>query len=113
MQHSTEQYGIELAQQVAKALLAGKKIMYTHRDYCGMGLIYENAKFQFVYVEDGYDTTPITGASFSDELQFIQFLAQQSDFTLSGEDPTSIFFEQNDWNKNNQRLNIARLHSIL
>lgn len=105
--------GIELASKVAKKLLKdkGRKgIWYTHRDYCGHGLISIDDNISLVEVHDG---DPLDGKallSWKSESDFISWLARQSDFSLSGADPDEKeLFSEDSFGLNNQRLTAERL----
>ncbi|KAG2372854.1 hypothetical protein C9374_012064 [Naegleria lovaniensis] len=111
---SREPVGTELAQQVAQALKSGRYIMNGHRDYCGVGLVYTTPQkvFEFCYVNDGFNTDSII--SFSDENEFIKFLSEQSDYSMSGADESSaVFYEKNTFGRNNQRITVARLEHLV
>lgn len=89
---------MELAQEVALALKKGHSIMYSHRDYCGVGLMCSKSSqeddpcqiFEFCYVYDGYNTDSII--TFRDEKEFVKFLSEQSEYSMSGADEKSSVF---------------------
>ena len=106
-----DKVGKELALQVVQALNNGQSILRNHRDYCGVGLTKNQAgEFEFCYVYDGYPMERIIG--FDSEEKFVEFLSEQSDFSMSGaqEGP---FLEKNDWSVNNQRITVASLKSLV
>ncbi|EFC46575.1 predicted protein [Naegleria gruberi] len=110
-QLSNVEYGSEFALKVAKALVSGKNIVNNHRDYCGLALFYENSEYVLAYCNDGCDFDPIE--KFASEEAFVEFLAKQSDFTLSGADKNSKLYEESTFARNNQRINRACLASLL
>jgi hypothetical protein len=55
-------------------------ISYAHRDYCGHGLYFNSGKFLLASVYDGSLETVIK--EFSSEMEFIQWLSNQSDYSL-------------------------------
>jgi hypothetical protein len=92
--------GKELAERVAKRLAMKCDLMFSHRDYCGTGLTWENGNYVYGKVWDGYLTDPMM--TFDSEQKFIDWLAEQSDNSLRGNDEDSF-------HRNNQRLTQARL----
>ena len=83
-------YGAALAEAVAAHLKSGQSIIYDHRDYCGVGLQYEEARSRFsmgpamdggMWSETTWTATD--GRSASDE--FVAWLALQSDVALHGD----------------------------
>lgn len=96
-------YGRDLATRVAAALVSGKKIMNDHRDYCGLGLLYEDRAYQYVIVADG---APVeTRLRFDTQKDFIEWLAAQSDDSLHGCDEPGF-------DRGNQRVTRKRLEEI-
>jgi len=103
--HDKTLYGEALAHKVADFLERGGLIAYDHRDYCGMGLIYDIDKKKFAYcnvndgagfyVEQGFDTAK----------SFVQWLSKQSDESLSGENETEFL-------RDNQRITRERLTNL-
>ncbi|HAI75836.1 MAG TPA: hypothetical protein DCM08_06270 [Microscillaceae bacterium] len=98
-------YGNSLATNVAVYLEKGGVVAYAHRDYCGMGLIYDADKQKFVYgsVFDGNNFYP--EKVFDNRKDFIKWLADQSDESLSGK-------ELSEFDRNNQRITRARLKDL-
>jgi hypothetical protein len=85
-----------------------------HRDFCGQGLIRTEAGVMLADVQDGgsYFGEPI--AEWATEAEFIAFFARQSDFSMSGWDAGEpVFFTDDDWYRNNQRLTRAVLERYL
>merc|ERR1711998_477538 len=102
-------YGSQLASRVAKALTTGKQVSYSHRDYCGVGLGFTKAKgFVMGPVFDGYLDE---GHVWSSQKDFVNWLAAQSDFTLSGYDPDSELVSA--WHQGNQRITRERLNAVV
>lgn len=97
-------YGRELAEQVAAALSYGA-LCYSHRDYCGMGLE-KNADGNYIYaaIWDGW-LEPVH--TFSTRQAFVQWLASQSDASLSRVN------EVDTWVWNNQVINRQRLEEFV
>ena len=121
-------YGTQLAAQLATKLWANQTKDYTidcfgifeiHRDYCGHGLGWQRArsisKLVISEVNDGYFIGPNLMAWSTDEQkEFIDWLALQSDFSLSGCDQTSaLFYKSDDFFQNNQRINEIRIKEFL
>lgn len=84
-QSSTESFGVDLAKEVAQKLVSGQSMNYVHRDYCGHGLSYNGSRFILATYLDGIFHEEIL--SWSDLDQFVAFLQQQSDFSMSGASP--------------------------
>lgn len=104
-------YGAELAERVAAALEAGQSLHDGHRDYCGMGLAYQDQCFCYAEVWDGQLAEKKSrlkeaqgGARvFLDRKAFVSWLAEQTDKSLSRSDDANPFYH------NNQTLNRERL----
>ena len=100
----TEKYGMAFAEQVANGLLKGGSIGYNHRDYCGMGLEYQDGVFTYGEVHDGYMTYhPNSKRSWSSKESFVEWLAEQSDASLAR------FEEKDSWYWGNQTIDRKRL----
>lgn len=97
-------FGAALANEVADALDRGATVMNVHRDYCGMGLARRSGGYAYGPVSDG---ELIESMVFATRAEFVAWLADQSDATLSGRDGPSPF----DWD--NQRLTRSRLLTAL
>ena len=85
-----------------------------HRDYCGHGLIRTETGVMLCEVQDGgaYFSAPVT--EWQDAADFVAFFARQSDFSMSGWDAGEpVFFTEDDWHRNNQRLTRAVLEHYL
>jgi len=96
-------YGAALAEQVAEALLAGRRLAAYHRDYCGLGLEYRGGTFFYGEVWDGQlqqqwntiDNRPGFLLSFPDRAAFVAWLSAQSDTTLSRRELAESFYHDN------------------
>ena len=101
-------YGTALAEAVAEHLKSGHYYLYKHRDYCGVGLTYEEAHSRFAMgmaMDGGMapETTWAATDSRSATEEFVCWLAEQSDSTLHGD----------GWAAGNQRLTRGRLLASL
>ncbi|HZY82584.1 MAG TPA: hypothetical protein VFE50_23820 [Cyclobacteriaceae bacterium] len=101
----SQPFGKEFAQRVAQKLKTKSNLMYSHRDYCGTGLTWDNHQFIYCHVNDGYPAEVIL--SFDTEQAFIDWLAEQSDQSLSGSNDANEFY------RNNQRITQARLFDFI
>lgn len=115
---SREPLGTLLAERIWRKLLneaPGTGVIYDHhRDFCGQGLIRTENGVMLADVQDGglYFGPPI--AEWSTETDFVAFLGRQSDFSMSGwEAAEPVFFSEDDWYRNNQRLTRAVLERYL
>lgn len=78
-----------------------------HRDFCGHGLIRTQAGVILCDIQDGFHPGPAI-ATWESEEEFVAFFSRQSDFTLSGWDPAEpVFYTQDTWYRQNQRLTQA------
>jgi hypothetical protein len=99
-------FGPTLAGQVADALVQGRKLAYSHRDYCGMGLIYRANAFCYGEIWDG-DFIAKPQRAFHRREEFVGWLAQQSNYSLAG-------LENDDpWAWDNQTLTQQRLKEFV
>ncbi len=94
MKQSTSNYGNSLATNVAIFLDKGGYIAYQHKEYCGMGFIFDKEKQVYVYgsVQDGVDFYP--ELVFEDRKSFVKWLSEQSDSSLKGDDNQRITEER-------------------
>lgn len=102
----TTPYGMELATHVAGILVRGHSLMEGHRDYCGMGLSYQEGRYCYGEVYDGWMHTPDLekgGKLFEQQADFIAWLAEQSDASLSRRESSNAFYHDN------QTLRLERL----
>lgn len=103
---NTKPYGEALAAKVTEKLIRTPDVYHglyhAHRDYCGLGLFYENGLFKLTTVNDGYgpDTTV---AHVETETEFVAWLAQEHDQSMS------LYGEK----FNNQTITKVRLHWYL
>ena len=99
---------MDLARRVTKYLKNQGSIAYNHRDYCGTGLFFLNGRYLHAAVDDGHPVVlwaEERGWSFGDPHAFAQWLAAQSDYSLSMYDNPQIF--------NNQTISRKRLEEVL
>ena len=99
--------GVALASVVADRLEAGARLHHEHRDYCGMGLACLRGVFVYDDVIDGelFAGGP-TGMVFHTREDFLAWLSQQSDQSLSGMELEEPFVQ------NNQRITVERLQKF-
>lgn len=105
MATDTQVYGLALARSVADYLMTVGGIYHQHRDYCGMGLWWENDFFGYGEVEDGWPAS--AEKSFASAEDFSCWLADQSDHSLSRIDHPDRF------KRANQCLTRKRLEQVL
>lgn len=83
---SSNSYGTVLAAQVIDKLKNTSEVYeglyHSHRDYCGLGLFYENDLFKLTTVYDGYGPES-TIISFDSKVEFIEWLALENDQSMS------------------------------
>ncbi|MEN9865553.1 MAG: hypothetical protein RL748_1143 [Pseudomonadota bacterium] len=119
MTTASDLFGLALANAVADRLSSGAILAYTHREYCGTGLAFENGAFIFGEVYDGQLPSPtqvlnmqergesVEYQSFASRADFVAWLAAQSDDSLSGQNLAQ------DWQRGNQRLTRQRLQEFI
>ena len=102
--------GVTLASAVANRLKNNRNIINAHRDYCGHGLDFKDGKFRLLSVHDGLIEHSDVVHEWDSEKGFIEFLARQSDWSLSGADiDEEILYTDDDFFLNNQRITKATL----
>ena len=110
---SKEPIGAELAKKVVGRLVkdADKSgLWFSHRDYCGHGLMYSSGQFHLIEVYDGYADYSRPLHSWDDENAFRAWLGNQSDYSLSGADDSQPELLANStFDLNNQRLTKQRM----
>lgn len=111
-------FGEALARDVWRAVMRGKPdkgVIYDfHRDFCGHGLIRTAHGVKLCDVEDGGGSFGEPIAQWFGEDQFVAFFARQSDYSCSGWDESEpVFFSDDSWYRNNQRLTRAVLRRFL
>lgn len=80
-----------------------------HRDYCGHGLIRTEAGIKLCDILDGHHPGQAI-AEWRSREDFVAFFAEQSDYSCSGWDEGSpVFFTDDEWHRNNQRLTRTKL----
>jgi len=77
-------YGTALAESVAAELMTGRDMVYSHRDYCGIGLTWESATNRF-RMGECMDGGVMGDLGTWTEEEFVAWLAQQSDESLRGD----------------------------
>lgn len=99
-------FGPTLAGQVAGALFQGRRLLYSHRDYCGMGFIYRANALCYGEIWDG-DFIAKPQRAFHTQEEFVGWLAQQSNYSLAG-------LENDDpWTWDNQTITRQRLEEFV
>lgn len=118
---SNELFGRELSIKVAEKLMIKKSLANVHRGYCGIGFFYNYPPpywfpreplipnhFYVSCVEDGDPL--IDYKKFSEKEKFINWLAEQSDYTM-------CYFPfqpgQGDYKTGNQKINYKRLINFI
>lgn len=106
-------FGPVLAGQVWDRLMACKPgeglIHEFHRDFCGHGLIRTRDGVKLCDILDGHHAGEAI-AQWRSRDEFVAFFAEQSDYSCSGWDETSpVFFTEDEWHRNNQRLTRDKL----
>ena len=115
--HSAPPIGTALANLVADRLERGSILAYQHRDYCGVGLRFGEQRYIYGEVNDGVLPLPseckywqeagdIEKLIFASRADFIAWLAEQTDESLSGRSLSQT------WLHDNQRLTRARLEAF-
>lgn len=89
-----EPFGRELAERVADGLQAGWSLGYGHRDYCGMGLHWQDGRFCYAEVWDNRLDEPAL-RSFDEREAFVEWFAHQSTASLARLDDPRPFFHGN------------------
>ncbi len=80
-----------------------------HRDYCGHGLIRTRDGVKLCDILDGHHPGEAI-AEWRSREDFVAFFAEQSDYSCSGWDEASpVFFTDDEWHRNNQRLTREKL----
>lgn len=80
-----------------------------HRDYCGHGLIRTRDGVKLCDILDGHHPGEAI-AEWRSRESFVAFFAEQSDYSCSGWDEASpVFFTDDEWHRNNQRLTREKL----
>ena len=111
-------YGIDLAEKIYNYLQEGNSISFNHYGYCGVGFVSEGNIIHYTHFDEWLTWT--TGRryesggaylgiidSFKSKKAFIDWLAMQSDTSLSGIETGD------DWYIDNQRVTKARLERCL
>lgn len=105
--------GDELAKKVLGRLIkdADKSgLWFSHRDYCGHGLMYSSGEFHLIEVHDGYADLSRPLLTWCDQCAFQVWLGKQSDYSLSGADKSQPKLQaKSTFDLNNQRLTKQRM----
>lgn len=106
-------YGPVLAGQVWDRVMTckvGEGLIHEfHRDFCGHGLIRTRDGVKLCDILDGHHAGEAI-AQWRSRDEFVAFFAEQSDYSCSGWDETSpVFFTEDEWHRNNQRLTRDKL----
>ncbi len=115
---SREPLGSALAERLWQRLMTeapNNGVIYDrHRDFCGQGLIRTAEGLILADVQDGGSYFGAAIAEWGTERDFVAFFARQSDFSMSGWDAGEpVFFTEDDWYRDNQRLTRAVLERYL
>ena len=106
--------GRKLARLVADKLKIHEGLFNRHRHYCGQGIVFTDGEFRLLEVHDGRPEWSKVLASWTSENEFIDFLASQSTFTLSGADEKEkLFFTSRLFALNNQRITRSKLEDYV
>lgn len=113
-----EPLGAPLAERLWRRLMTEAQnngVIYDrHRDFCGQGLIRTAEGVMLADVQDGGCYFGAAIAEWATEQDFVAFFARQSDFSMSGWDADEpVFFTEDDWYRNNQRLTRAVMERYL
>ena len=116
--NSIEKFGHELSEKVYGYLIRNIRIDYCHYGYCGVGFVLEDNKVLYTHFDEwltyrhgmkyvpGGEYVGIIRAFYS-KVEFIDWLSEQSDYSLSG-------FETGDnWYVDNQRVTRKRLLHLI
>jgi len=111
---SRDPYGRDLAERVWQKLVALGGLYRKHRDYCGIGLVYD-PRTGVAAIVVVHDADPVSKLlEFGNKEAFVEFLARQSDFSMAGTDdgPPELRAEAPRY-VNNQRLDRAFLLGLI
>lgn len=101
-------FGKALMNQVAIKLEKGHKLEYNHRDYCGLGLKYDENKKYVLYAK--WESMEEPKLIWETKKSFIEYMSIQSDYSLSGADRANeAIYESSLHSLNNQRITKKRL----
>ena len=97
--------GKELAAYVAKKLLDGHALAYSHPDYCGTGLYFRKGSFYYARFFDGMPARSLHEEK--GRVAFEEWLAEQDDHTFDAYDENDLFY------RGNQRVTVDRLREFV
>lgn len=113
---SKDPYGRDLAELLWDAfsrLAPGDGIYHGHPYYCGIGLIRTAEGAALHHIEDGQPFGP-PRVGWQDRGAFVDYWSAQSDYGLCGADPLHPeILATNDFERNNQRISLSRIHEFL
>lgn len=103
--------GREAAEKLAiKLQFRGALMPKAHKDFCGYGLVYEDGKYLLLSVQDGLREYSSVIYEWKTKEEFISYMEQQSDYSLSGADKNSpLFYTTDSFSLNNQCLTVSVL----
>ncbi|MGF1770416.1 hypothetical protein L4D06_23935 [Enterovibrio makurazakiensis] len=116
--NKNQQFGRDIAERVYEQLIQGKALDYVHYGYCGVGFVSEGEFIHYTHFDEwltwqlgteyqpGGEHVGIV-RTFISKSEFVEWLAIQSDHSLSGAEAND------DWYTNNQRVTKARLEWFL
>lgn len=111
-------YGADLAARVASLLEEGYPLTHAHRDYCGMGLVFQGGHYCYSEIWDGLplelESLQTCGQpwaqAFARREDFILWLAAQTDRSLSRLEAEDDFYHQNQTIHRQQLIEFVRQH---
>lgn len=118
MKNDKQRFGEDLANKVVDYLKEHLLIRYDHYGYCGTGFVLLDKKILYTHFDEwnSYQHGEIYKAggdyigiikTFSSEEEFVNWLAKQSDESLSGKE------SGDSWYTDNQRITWKRLEYLL
>lgn len=76
-------YGQDIASKVTYKLVNDRGLFHSHKYYCGMGLFFYENSYTMGDVHDGYEAPFECIVSCNDEQDFISWLANENDQSMS------------------------------
>ncbi|ENX38497.1 hypothetical protein [Acinetobacter sp. NIPH 2100] len=115
--NSDLKFGEDLANKVVQYLMKQTQISNYHKEYCGTGFYFDGQNIFYTHFFDGYpdlehyqnSENRYSGIirTFHEMMEFQDWLANQSDRKLSGEE------SQDDFYSYNQRITKLRLEKLI
>ena len=119
-QLSREPFGLELSERFVEALQHKSAFSRTHQGYCGWIAGYSPKREQFIFTRsyEGYiganaENKPDLVWSLKQKLELIDWLAHQSDYSMSGAEPDSKVVENDPSYRNNQTFTEQYIRDFL